>query len=450
MKKILFVLLAFLFCSPAYAVQTWYACSGGGNWNGASVWTSIIGDEVGCTGATGNPVAGDTAVLNSSSGNITITANAAAATLTMTGYTGTLAFGTSHSLTLTAGATLQGAFSAAGTSDIVVQGGGVTLAATPTGSTFPILDFTTTGQTLTSGGFQWPGPVTFGVVGTFTFNGNWYTGGNTLLASAPVLNKTTTETYTAAGGLSGNIAVTGSIAQLYLEGGTWTTGGSQVIQVPMTITPVVSNITLSGIVNFGGTNNTLTYTPSTFTVTTTGSTLELGSITGSITLAISGLTLNNLYISQNVTYNFPTTLNLTGNFSGFNVSAGVVDGATTINCANLNFLSTAAAAGSMTFQAGTTINVSNSILLSGALLNTGGNSPEIIKSDTASSPIFINYSGTAANAVVSNTSFTDVQFTGLPVYNYSQSSNLPTLTRTTGVTLVTPANINTSYRFAYP
>jgi len=446
MKKLLLLLLFVLFSTQAHAT-TWYACSGGGNWNGASVWTSISADQVGCTASTGNPVAGDTAILNSTSGNITLTAAAAAATLDETGYTGTLAFGTSHNLTLTAGATLQGVFSAAGTSAIVMQGGGVTLAATPTGSTFPILDFTTASQTLTSGGFNWPGPLTFGVAAVFTLNGNWYTGGNTLLAAAPTVNKTTSETYTAAGGLSGNFVMGGTITQLYLEGGTWTTGGGQTIQVPMTITPSVSNITLSGIVTFGGASNTLTYTPSTFTVTTTGSTLDIATVTTAVTLNISGLTLNNLYLGSNVTYNLPSTLNLTGTFSQTGTPS--ILGATTINCANISFVNAASSSNTLSFQAGTTINVSNFMILGGASLYTGGNAPLIVKSATASSPIYINYSGSAANAVVSNVSFTDVQMTGLPVYDYSQSSNLPTLLRTTGVTLVTPANVNISQMSVY-
>src|ERR1700722_16527763 len=173
MKKLLFLLVLACVLHPHYAyATTWYGCSSGGNWNGASVWTSVIGDQTGCTGATGNPVAGDTATLNSTSGNITITAAAAAATLNMTGYTHTLAFG-AQTLTLTAGATLQGAFSAS-TGIMSISGGGVTLAATPTGTTFPAIKLITANQTLTSGGFQWPGQINFDFAGTFTFNGNWY------------------------------------------------------------------------------------------------------------------------------------------------------------------------------------------------------------------------------------------------------------------------------------
>ncbi len=449
MKKLLLLLLFVLFSTEAKAATTWYLCSGGGNFNGASVWTSVIGDQTGCTGATGNPVAGDTAILNSTSGNITITAAAAAATLNMTGYTGTLAVG-AQTLTLTAGATLQGAFSAS-TGIISISGGGVTLAATPTGTTFPTIKLITASQTLTSGGFLWPGPLNFDFVGTFTFNGNWYTGGLTSLSLTPlVFNHTTTETYTAAGGLSGNALVSGNLTQLYLEGGTWSSGGFQPIEVPMTITPSVGNITISGLVTFGGTSNTLTYTSSTGTVTTTGSTLALSTVTTGITLNISGLTLGNLFLSNvGVSVALPSTLTLTGTLSS-SQNSFTFTGITTLNCANfVNTSLTADGSFIYTFPAGATINVSNSLFLQGAVEYNGSNSPLIIKSGTASSPIYINYSGTAANAVVSNTSFTDVQFTGLPVYDYSQTSNTPTLLRTTGVTLVTPANVNISQMSVY-
>ena len=62
MKKLLFTFLFLLGCSTAHAATTWYGCSGGGNWNGASVWTSIQVDQSGCIGGVGNPVSGDTAI----------------------------------------------------------------------------------------------------------------------------------------------------------------------------------------------------------------------------------------------------------------------------------------------------------------------------------------------------------------------------------------------------
>lgn len=152
MKKLLLSILFLIACSNAHAATTWYACSGGGNWNGASVWTSILADEVGCTASTGNPVAGDTAILNSNSGNITITSAAAAAILNETGYTGTLAFSTFEA-TISGLCTIQSAMTS--TSGILSCGGGITLAATPTG-TFPLLFMSSSG-TFTPAGFTWPG-----------------------------------------------------------------------------------------------------------------------------------------------------------------------------------------------------------------------------------------------------------------------------------------------------
>lgn len=443
MRKLLLTILFVLLCSSAHAATTWYACTANGNWSSATEWTSVSADQGTCAASLGTPVAGDTAILNSSSGNITITSAAAAATLTESGYTGTLAFG-AQTLTLTAGATLSGAMtSSSGT--LTITGGGVTLASTPTGS-FPTIKLTTNSQFLTSGGFNWPGNINFDLAGIFTFTGNWYTGGLTTLSLTPMTwNHTTTETYTAAGGLSGNAAITGSLTQLYLEGGTWTTGGAQPIEVPMTITPSVSNITLSGIVSFGGTSNTLTYTASTGTVTTTGSTLELPSVTTALTLSTSGLTFNNIYfLNYTATVNLPSTFTINGTLT-FWANTITLAGTTTINCANF----TVAGSGTsttlaLTIPAGTTVNVTNSLSLVGSFSYTGVNGPILIKSGTVSSPIYINYTGLSGNAVVSNISFTDVQFTGLSVYDYSQSSNQPTLLRSTGLTIVSPLNITTS------
>ena len=63
--------------------QTYTATASGGSWSSTSTWTP-----------TGYPVAGDTAILNSSSGAVTVNVNSACATLTCTGYANTLAIGT--------------------------------------------------------------------------------------------------------------------------------------------------------------------------------------------------------------------------------------------------------------------------------------------------------------------------------------------------------------------
>lgn len=174
MRKILLSLMVFLFMGLTAAhATTWYACTSGGNWS-ANVWTSISADQGTCLAALGTPVAGDTAILNSSSGNITITGAAAAANMDETGYTGTLAFGT-QTLTLTGTASLASAMTS--TSGTLSVGGNVTLLSTVTGS-FPTLALTQS-LTFTSGGFTWPGNVTLAsgktitTVGAVIINGNF-------------------------------------------------------------------------------------------------------------------------------------------------------------------------------------------------------------------------------------------------------------------------------------
>lgn len=572
MKKLLLTIFLLLICSTAYALTPQYLCTSGGTWSG-SVWVLSTANQATCTGGS-TPVTTDEATLNSSSGNVTVSASTSTAGIVETGYTGTMTISSGQTLTITTGdlATLAGdiegpgtlssgtggvtlssnitsttlptlaitgnqtltsatftyagnlsitggstivfvgnwttgglttiataanmnknttetytgnggltmtATSGAGSSigfifstsnggtlafgtknlivndgitisgamsntsgEILLQGGGITLAGTPTGSTFPLVLLTTASQTLTSGGFNWPGNLEFDFLsGVYTFVGNWYTGGLTSWGTTPMtLNHTTTETYTAAGGISGNALISGTLTQLYLVGGTWTAGGFQPIEVPTTITPSVSNITLApSVIAFGGTSNTLTYTPSTFSVTTTGNTIALASVTTGFNLNISGLTIGNFNLDNvAATVTLPSTLTLTGTFSIYANSA-TFSGITTLNCSNFvgNGLLTSTSL-TYTFPAGMTMNVSNSILLSGIIEYTGTNVPLIIKSGTASSPIYINYTGSFGNGLVTDTSFTDVQFTGIPINDISQVSNQPTLTRTTGVYLTSP------------
>lgn len=233
MRKILLSLFCFLFLSTMAHATIWYGCSGGGNWNGATVWTSVIGDQTGCTGATGNPVAGDTATLNSTSGNITITATAAAAVLTMTGYTGTLALGT-HILTLTGGFTGGGTITSG-------AGGSFTFAGT---------------QTITPN-ITIPGNIIINTTGTYTLgsdltsSGGIYNGGNITVTMAGAHNITTPILYWAAsqGGSSQLTIVAGQsitvTSTLVLQGGSNQGFGAG-------ITTIASTTTSAANLNFTG------------------------------------------------------------------------------------------------------------------------------------------------------------------------------------------------------
>lgn len=421
MKKILLTLLGILLCSTAHAT-VWYACSGGGNWNGATVWTSVIGDQIGCTGATGNPVAGDTATLNSTSGNITITAAAAAAIIDETGYAGTLAFGT-QTLTLTAASNLNGAMTS--TSGIISTGGNITLLATPTG-TFPKITITAA-NTLTSGGFTWPGAVTFNVAGNVTLNGNWITSGVTTFSAATNINLTTSETYTENGGLTLS-AASGSAptAEIIDGGGTWS--GTNTLANNLTF---AGNSTISGTVQYR--TNTLTY--SSGTIITTGSTLNLQF--SSVTFNTNGMTWNNITNSSGAAITITLTSNLALSGAFTNYSSGSVNGvnvtfsgAFNISMGTLNFSGQGVSI-TLSLVAGQTLSITSGI-------NVYGNQgfATTIKSGTTSSATTINYSGTAANDNIYKATFTDITSSGSTLYNF----NGGTLTRTSGISNVNGSN----------
>jgi hypothetical protein len=126
-------------------MATYTAAADGGNWADDATW-----------GGGGHPVAGDTAILNATSGNVTLSAAAACAVLDCTGYTGTLAFAT-YSLTATGNVTLPSGMSA--TVGNIFAGIICSTANTITGgiSTFdPLLTLTGTGTyTLNSAGTTW-------------------------------------------------------------------------------------------------------------------------------------------------------------------------------------------------------------------------------------------------------------------------------------------------------
>ena len=302
--------------------------------------------------------------------------------------------------------------------------------------------------TLTSNSVQWPAALTFGVAGTVVLVGNWYTGGLTTVSVGTALNHTSTETYVAAGGITTSAALTGNVTQLYIEGGTWSSAGySTPIEVNTTIYPAVSNVTLSPTnLAFGGTN-TLTYTASTYSVITTGSTLSLYP-SGTVTFATTGMTFNNIAALNlnSLTLSLPSTFTVSGTISSW-LSSVTFNGATTINCANISAISDTYNIYTWTFAAGTTINVSNEFYILGGITYAGADAYHTFKSATTS-PIYLNYSGTLANEVVTASKFQYVNASGssVPIYDYGSSGNL---TGTTNIYEVNANNINSSRGYAY-
>jgi hypothetical protein len=130
-------------------MATYTAVAGGGNWNSNSTWTSS-------DGGTTFPTTGDTAILNATSGQVTVTANATCLILNCVGYANTLTINTGFILTVTGtGATIslggtistlqQGELSTAGTpgSSTTINFNGITIPSLRVGCTAGGLPCTT-------------------------------------------------------------------------------------------------------------------------------------------------------------------------------------------------------------------------------------------------------------------------------------------------------------------
>lgn len=256
----------------------WSATSGGSN--NASVPTSA--DDVTFDGAGTN-------------GNTASTVSAAITVLSLTfssGYTNTVTINTTVALTIAGNFTDNSAHS------WTVNGtGSMTISAA---------------STITSNGKTFPGPVAFSGNNTKTLSGNWtITGTLTSSTNTTTVNKTTSEVLTCGGltvtgGLAGTISIT-------LTGGTWSGTNTNLISGTLLL---AGNITISGGVQFSGNGATLKY--SSGTITTTGSTLTDGNISGTVTFDTDGITWNNVTFNNVTTVGLSSLLTVSGTLTLFN------------------------------------------------------------------------------------------------------------------------------------
>lgn len=366
---------------PCVAHATvWYACTSGGNWS-SNVWTSVSADQGTCAAALGTPVAGDTATLNSSSGNITITAAAAAASLTMTGYTGTLGASSAETLTVT--------------------GGTVTLA---TGNTISSNITLASGtETWGFGSQVWPGPVTVSSAATITNSNGAATntiGGLLTLSGASTLNHNAAgDGITMENGLTIGGNETGT-ATLFITGGTWS--GNFPIASSMTLIPSFANITVSGLVGYA--NGTLSYTSSTDTVTTTGSTLQISQPT----LNTNGLTWNIISVTHSGQVALTSALQATT----FEVLGSAdyplnFSGAFNQTFANLYLYNPITSGLTFKIVTGQTMNVTNSLMMLGDPTQTAS----LLFESSTTTNATLNYTGTQANVSIIGMNFTHITAT---------------------------------------
>jgi hypothetical protein len=409
-------------------MATYYAINAGGNWTAGGTWSTISAKDASRVGGVTAPTNADTCYLDDYSGNVTINAASACLTLDMNGngaYGGTFAFGT-QTLTVSGAATIRGAFTS--TSGTLSVATGTTLSATPTGS-YPTLRIAGA-QIITSGGFTWPGALTFNIAGTVVLKGNLTVTGLVTISNVLVLNATGVgdgDALTLNGGLTLNYGSSGTTG--FVIGGTGKTVNLDVS------TALQNNLTFNctSATMYAGNNyyktGVMTYIAG--TITTSNSTLNIG---GSVTLNTNGITWNNITFYSNSTVTLGSDLSASGTLNIDLFSIGF-SGNFNISCGTLRF-GKPATNRTLLLVSGTTLTVTTNLYLSGDLsgLFTLG-----VASVTSSSSASLIYQGTPANCKVSGVIFTDIDASGSTqgIDNWYGG----TLTRTTNITNRTSADI---------
>lgn len=182
-----------------------------------------------------------------------------------------------------------------------------------------------------------------------------------------------------------------------------------------------------------------TYTYTAGTVVSTGHILNIFSVGGGTTYNMAGITWETCSFGIDSTLVLASNLNCTNLYGEtstllFSSYAVTFSGNYDINCANLYlYKNYATANASLTLVAGRTLTVSNSI----TSLGSAKGSPVLVSSATGSSKTNIVYQGTMENLMVVNTTFTDIAYTGVPLYAWY--SAVPV--RSTGIKNATGKNI---------
>lgn len=339
-------------------MATKYARTVGGNWSTNATWSTTSGGSADTT----KPVAGDTVYLDANSGNVTVdVANSQCAVLDCTNYTGTFTMNanmiTTGNITLVSGMTFT-----PNTSDWAMGNGNITIACG--GKSFYTVTWSGGTKTLSD---------------TFTCTSTLSVTGQTSVTAGFTMN---------CGGLSmgGNLVSSGAGGTVNLTGGTWSTTGPSNTRVCGYITVnFAGNVTVSGTV-YMDTGGGVTY--SSGTITTTGSTLNLGAVfpaTG-LTLNTNGITWNNITIASGHTTTLASNLALNGNLTNtgtLNTSTyGVTFGGTTTISNNLTL------AGNMTINAGATVTITaaKTVAVSGTFSANGTSGSHVtLNSGTPSS-----------------------------------------------------------------
>ncbi len=275
-----------------------YWVSGGtGNYNSTTNWSATSG---GASGAS-VPTSADNVFFNASSGSGTVTINVASncANLNLTGFTGTIAY--------TNTLTVSGTVLNFGTGGYTISGA----------SSLRLL----TAMTITSNGTTYTGNVDFAGTVTYTLADNMTCSGTLILSSggAQTINGNTLNISGNFNCNNGSGGTTSGTTNFVLNGtGTWScsnpTNTSGNLRNNLTIN-TAGTITISGTVNKGG--GTFTYTAG--TIIDTGATLALGGST-TTTLNISGNTFEKILIGGVITLTSNVNATTFGTWANNNIS----------------------------------------------------------------------------------------------------------------------------------
>lgn len=191
-----------------------------------------------------------------------------------------------------------------------------------------------------------------------------------------------------------------------------------------------------------GNGGTLAFTSNNMSIGSGGAIVLDGTITATTGgIVVSGnieLTCNTVTFPGFIRFGTSGTYKLNDDLDATNIiissSTPIFSGEHDILCTNFYGVPTVSANTSLSLVAGQTLTISNSITCSAMGLYT-----YTIKSATESSATNINYSGTVANCNVSGVTFIDIDASGSA--QRIDNWNGGTLTRTTGITNVTSADI---------
>jgi hypothetical protein len=196
----------------------------------------------------------------------------------------------------------------------------------------------------------------------------------------------------------------------------------------ITLTAAAACLNLN-MANHGG---TLALVAQTLSIGANGSIVLGGTITattGTIAcLSTVSITSNAIKFPGTLRFAASATYTLVDNLSATDLviwAANPTFAGENITCDNFYWPPSSASACSLTLVSGKTLTISTLLYLMSCFSNPG---TQTVKSSTATSEAFLHYNGTAANCIVANMIFTDINCAH-PIYNW----NGGTLTRCTGI-----------------